>query len=415
MTSRPLARISGSVSTLHRSRRRCDLHVGVSWPPSASDKPMTGEFERPGWLRSPDQIDVIAPIAEVVPVGDDDDATASIADGPGRRCPISRWSARWGSSPSSRGHIASPGTLSGTLVNALSTDRGQTRAHERIPKQTDMDQKPCSGSVDLLWSTRSTGPSLDWGSRGRRFKSSQPDQESRSEPEPAKAGSLVSGHVCRMYEVVAPGFLPLTAMQWVAVGEPEVQRQRGKWVVRVSGYDPGTGRRRGRQLGTFGTKRAASADQKAAPVAEPVGSRTVAEFLEAVWLPAKEGRVEVGTYDQYRWAVTRHIVPLDWRGPARRSQPGAGRSVGGGDLRCSRWWQGQAGCHVSPPRPQDPVHGIGGSGAAGPAGSQPRSAQPAAPARSPPVAGWVGRWTKPEPFWPRPPITGFEPPSISAW
>src|SRR6202022_2716637 len=53
------------------------------------------------------------------------------------------------------------------------------------------------------------------------------------------------------------GVLALTAMQWVAVGEPELHRQRGKWVVRVSGYDPATGRRRVRQLGTFETKRAA--------------------------------------------------------------------------------------------------------------------------------------------------------------
>jgi len=29
-----------------------------------------------------------------------------------------------------------------------------------------------------------------------------------------------------------------------------------------------------------------------------------------VWLRAKDGRVEVSTYDQYRWAVGRHIVPL---------------------------------------------------------------------------------------------------------
>jgi integrase len=29
-----------------------------------------------------------------------------------------------------------------------------------------------------------------------------------------------------------------------------------------------------------------------------------------VWLPAKNGRVELATYDQYKWAVTRHIVPL---------------------------------------------------------------------------------------------------------
>jgi hypothetical protein len=36
----------------------------------------------------------------------------------------------------------------------------------------------------------------------------------------------------------------------------------------------------------------------------------VAEFLETVWLPAEEGRVEVGTYEQYRLVVSRHIVPL---------------------------------------------------------------------------------------------------------
>jgi integrase len=100
-------------------------------------------------------------------------------------------------------------------------------------------------------------------------------------------------------------------VQWVAVGEPELHRQRGKWVVRVSGYDPATGRRRVRQLGTFETKRAALAHQKAAAAGRVGGvGDTLAEFLERVWLPAKEGRVEVGTYEQYRWAVTRHIVPL---------------------------------------------------------------------------------------------------------
>ncbi len=46
-------------------------------------------------------------------------------------------------------------------------------------------------------------------------------------------------------------------MQWVQVGEPEVQRQRGKWVVRQAGYDAATGSRRVRQLGTFPSRRAA--------------------------------------------------------------------------------------------------------------------------------------------------------------
>ncbi len=105
--------------------------------------------------------------------------------------------------------------------------------------------------------------------------------------------------------------VPFPPVRPVDVGEPELHRQRGKWVVRVTGYDPATGRRRVRQLGTFDTKRAAIAHQKAAAAGRAGGSvDTLADFLETVWLPAKEGRVETSTFDQYRWAVTRHIVPL---------------------------------------------------------------------------------------------------------
>ena len=104
-------------------------------------------------------------------------------------------------------------------------------------------------------------------------------------------------------------------MRSVQAGEPEVHRQRGKWVVRLSGYDPATGKRRVKQLGTFETKRAAEAHVRALTDGR-VGTagETLAEFLEEVWLPAKEGRVEVATFDQYSWAVRRHIVPL--LGPA---------------------------------------------------------------------------------------------------
>ena len=101
-------------------------------------------------------------------------------------------------------------------------------------------------------------------------------------------------------------------MDWVLVGEPEVQKQRGKWVVRQGGYDPATGKRKVRQLGTFGSKRAATA-HRAAVLAGRAGtaSESVGQFLEQVWLPSKQGRVEVSTYDQYEWAaVRRHIVPL---------------------------------------------------------------------------------------------------------
>jgi integrase len=90
-----------------------------------------------------------------------------------------------------------------------------------------------------------------------------------------------------------------------------VHRQRGKWVVRQGGYDPATGKRRVKQLGTFESKRAAVLHQRAV-LDGRAGSETesVSEFVEKVWLKAKEGRVEIATYDQYRWAVTHHIIPL---------------------------------------------------------------------------------------------------------
>ncbi len=88
-------------------------------------------------------------------------------------------------------------------------------------------------------------------------------------------------------------------MEWVKIGEPEVHRQRGKWVIRQGGYDPSTGRRRVKQLGTYDTKRAALARRK--ELAEGrAGSETetLGEFLEGVWLPSKEARVEASTIDQ---------------------------------------------------------------------------------------------------------------------
>ena len=100
-------------------------------------------------------------------------------------------------------------------------------------------------------------------------------------------------------------------MEWVPHDEPTVQKQRGKWTVRQGGYDPSTGRRKVRQLGTFDTKRAATELAKSV-AAGRAGSadETVEAFVVDVWLRSKEGRVEQSTLDQYRWAVDRHIVPL---------------------------------------------------------------------------------------------------------
>ena len=100
-------------------------------------------------------------------------------------------------------------------------------------------------------------------------------------------------------------------VQWVQVGEPEVHRQRGKWVVRQGGYDPATGKRKVSQLGTFETKRAAAAHRRAVLDGRAgTETETVGEFVQQVWLRSKDGRVETSTFDQYRWAVDRHIVPL---------------------------------------------------------------------------------------------------------
>jgi hypothetical protein len=100
-------------------------------------------------------------------------------------------------------------------------------------------------------------------------------------------------------------------MEWVPNAEPTVQKQRGKWTVRQSGYDPTTGRRKVRQLGTFDTKRAATELAKSVTDGRAgTADETVAAFLVDVWLRSKEGRVEQSTLDQYRWAVNRHIIPL---------------------------------------------------------------------------------------------------------
>lgn len=80
--------------------------------------------------------------------------------------------------------------------------------------------------------------------------------------------------------------------------------------MRQGGYDPSTGRRKVRQLGTFDTKRAAT-ELAESVAAGRAGSadETVAAFVVDVWLRSREGRVEQSTLDQYHWAVERHIVP----------------------------------------------------------------------------------------------------------
>lgn len=100
-------------------------------------------------------------------------------------------------------------------------------------------------------------------------------------------------------------------MRGVAAAEVTVQKQRGKWTVRQAGYDPGSGRRRVRQLGTFATKKAAQEFSRSLAEGRIGSSReTVGDYVREVWLRSVEGRVADNTFEQYRWAVDSHIVPL---------------------------------------------------------------------------------------------------------
>ncbi len=95
------------------------------------------------------------------------------------------------------------------------------------------------------------------------------------------------------------------------MGEPEVQKQRGKWVVRQSGYDPATGRRKVRQLGTFPSKRAATA-HRTAVLAGRAGTEheTVGQFPRAGLAAVEAGAGRNQHLRPVRLGGRRRIVPL---------------------------------------------------------------------------------------------------------
>lgn len=84
----------------------------------------------------------------------------------------------------------------------------------------------------------------------------------------------------------------------------------GTWAYRVdSGLGP-DGRRAQRQVAGFPSREDAEAALAEVLAAQGGGDpKTVAGFLERVWLPVKRGEVERSTFEQYAWAVRRHIVP----------------------------------------------------------------------------------------------------------
>ena len=92
----------------------------------------------------------------------------------------------------------------------------------------------------------------------------------------------------------------------------------GTWAYRIDlGPGPEGGRSQ-RQVAGFGSRQEAEAALAVALAGLGGGDRkTVAGFLELVWLPAKRAEVDRTTFDQYAWAGRRHIVPL--LGPVRLS------------------------------------------------------------------------------------------------
>lgn len=83
----------------------------------------------------------------------------------------------------------------------------------------------------------------------------------------------------------------------------------GTWAYRLDlGSRPGG--RNQQQVAGFASREEAERALAEAVAAQGGGDpKTVAAFLERVWLPAKRAEVERSTFDQYAWAVRRHIVP----------------------------------------------------------------------------------------------------------
>jgi integrase len=90
-------------------------------------------------------------------------------------------------------------------------------------------------------------------------------------------------------------------------GQPTVRRQRDRWVVRVDGIDPETGKHRPRQLGTYASRRSAQAAASSFAAAGELGAeRGSVGLLVEEWVAS---RVDVGanTRVMYEWAAG-HIV-----------------------------------------------------------------------------------------------------------
>jgi len=75
-------------------------------------------------------------------------------------------------------------------------------------------------------------------------------------------------------------------MTWKATGQPTVRKQRGKWVVRIDGFDTSTGKHQPHQIGTYLSQRSALAAAR-----EHRGEAKSTERGTVSWLVRRYARV----------------------------------------------------------------------------------------------------------------------------
>ena len=179
--------------------------------------------------------------------------------------------------------------------------------HSLVVDQADVESDP-----PKLLLIAPTVPAVCWGSRGRRYKSCQPDNKvTRSEPVRQGPALFVSGHVCRMYaglDAEAYRCGRCYRSRSVSRNAPSARQVGGaRQQVRPSDRSAPGAPASGRST----PSRAAVADQKA--VAARPGGRAGrhARRLPGDGVAAGQGGPGGNvTYEQYRWAMTLHIVPL---------------------------------------------------------------------------------------------------------
>jgi integrase len=91
-------------------------------------------------------------------------------------------------------------------------------------------------------------------------------------------------------------------MGWKATGAPTVRKQRDRWVVRVDGIDTATGKHRPRQLGTYGSQRAALAAARSGQADRRSTERGTVSWLVRRYVAGRTD-ITLKSRESYEWAI----------------------------------------------------------------------------------------------------------------